>query len=324
MRKLLSKQGRFGKCCCWLYKIISIWWVKYFILPLLQTLPPGLIIFSIDHKDDALAGKEADATNLVVNNPVLNGTVTYLADNPYVAFIIAATYLIGLNGLINLVQDKGDHEIEEIDSKGLLTLFESLEAIVGAKANRFGEYLKSYINGSKNAKEVFQAITKPDQQIALIAAGLHGFFDAIDTVDVNFRVCVISTKGGLATDFYYYHPISEPPRAEIKDLQSSESTVSVCLRKKSIVIVPDVHEVVEKGKNREYVGSTSGQDERSILCYPVMHHYTDDIPYVISVVADKKDYFRTEKKHFYNWVFRHFAVRMALEHSLLLLKKETN
>ena len=293
MRKLLSEQGKLGRCCCWLSKLINIWWVKYFMLPLLQTAPPGFIIFSIDHKNSVDAGKATETANTAVDNPIFNETVTYLADNPYMAFSMAAVYLIVLNGFISLIKDNCN-QVEEIDSKGLLTLFEALEAIVGAKANRFGEYLKSYTNGTKSSAEVFSDITRPDQQIALIAAGLHGFFDAIDTVGVNFRVCVILVEDGIPSDFYYYHPISEPPKAEIEDLQSDESTVSACIRKKDIVIVPDVHEPIGKGEKRKYVGSTSGQDQRSIICYPVMHRYTDAIPYVIAVVADKKDYFRAE------------------------------
>lgn len=56
--------------------------------------------------------------------------------------------------------------------------------------------------------------------------------------------------------------------------------------------------------------------------YPVIHHYSDLIPYVITVVADKKNYFKIEKKKLYKWIFKHFAMRMGLEHSLLMLKNE--
>ena len=189
MRKLQLQQGWRQKLCCWLSEKMDYWWIKYFMLPLLQTLPPGCIVFAIDHEEQAKAAIDA-------GSPAFDGILKHIAAHPFLAFLAAALYLVLLNGIINIIREKSQ-DSDEIDSKGLLTLFEALEAIVGAKADRFGQFIKKLNNSTKKPLEIFNSITKPDQQVALIATGLHGFLDAIDTVNVNFKVCIISVDDGL-------------------------------------------------------------------------------------------------------------------------------
>ena len=291
---------------------------------MLQTLPPALILFSIDHPE-SIPGSQATSSNQKIVEAAIpnfwDGLQDNIANHPFLFFGMATAYLVILNGVLLFIRDMSDGG-EEIDSEGLLTLFETLEKVVGAKATRFGGFIKKLHQGKESAVDVFNSITKPDQQIIMLVAGLHSFFDAIDSVGVNIRVCLISAKDGIPNDFYYYYPESEPPKASIEELQLPESTAATAIRKKRMVIVPDVQEEVGK-ENGQYVGDDSGQEERSLICYPVIHHYTSTVPYVIAVVADKSGYFKTTKKQIYNWIFRHFAVRIALEHSLLLLKAES-
>lgn len=59
----------------------------------------------------------------------------------------------------------------------------------------------------------------------------------------------------------------------------------------------------------------------SLICEPVIDGYTDDIPYVVNIAADKKGVFLEKNRDLYQWMLGPFALRMCLEHSLLTIKK---
>lgn len=319
MRSLFIEDGWFGKLMRWLARIIDNGWIKFIVIPVMSTIPPTLIIFFLANGstgNDNKSGKE-------LSDKALQPILDWVLANPYWTVIIAAIYLVIWNAAIGYIQFYSQNH-EEIDSRGLLTLFEVLESVVGAKAQRFGGFVKEFLgeNGAGDAGKTFEGITKPDQQIALLANGIHAFFDAIDKDGVSFRVSVIALEDGVPSDYYYYFPNSEPPRTPIEIIKSDESSVSYCIAKKKILIISDLQSEAIKSDNRHYIPSQEeAHEEGSLLCYPVIHHYSDTVPYAITVVADKKGYFSCEKRKFYNWIFRHFAVRIGLEHSLLILKE---
>ncbi len=320
MRSLFIEDGLFGKIMRRLALIIGKWWVKFIFIPSVSTIPPALLLFYL--KAHPSIGK-ADQAGVVINEQHIHPLLNMVSIYPYWTVIIAAVYLIVWNALIGYIQRYSQNK-EEIDSRGLLTLFEVLESVVGAKAQRFGDYAKEFSTATeiRDARDVFGCITKPDQQIALLVNGIHAFFDAIDKEGVSFRVSVIAVEDGVPSNYYYFYPQGEPPRTPIEVIRTKESSVSYCTLKKKILIIPDLQVEVRKDKDRHYVPSQEeGHEEGSLICYPVIHHYSNAVPYAITVVADKKGYFTHERKKFYNWVFRHFAVRMGLEHSLLVLKE---
>lgn len=104
-------------------------------------------------------------------------------------------------------------------------------------------------------------------------------------------------------------------------LQSPESTICHCIKSRHIVIVEDVKAEIQKGAGRRYVPGPDVSSDGSQLCYPMMHHYTDSIPYVIAIAVDRRGYFRPKQRPLYEWIIEHFAVRLGLEQSLLIIKE---
>ncbi len=330
MRKLFVDQGRWCRFVRKLSFIIEIWWVKYFFIPIFETIPPALLLFAIDHNSAANATEAVEKAKVVgeataSTEQYFTSTLELIAEHPFETAALVALYLILFNGVISAIRSKGVDE-EEIDSIGLLKLFEVLEEIVGVKSRRFGGHLKDLEESSENDSHdggvTFDTITKPKQQIAVIAKGLHAFFDAIDKEGVAFRVSVIEIEDNKPMGYFWWCPDSSPPTTAIDALQSPESSISACISSRNIIIIPDVQAEADRGENRHYVPADgAGDEEGSLVCYPIIHQYTDTIPYAITIVADKRNYFTTERKKLYKWVFKHFAVRMSLEHSLLVLKK---
>jgi hypothetical protein len=87
-----------------------------------------------------------------------------------------------------------------------------------------------------------------------------------------------------------------------------------------LIIIEDLIAEAKKDSDQQhYVPRDNDLDEHgSLICYPIIHTYTGgDVPYVITVVADRRRYFKKGRKRLYNWILKHFAVRMQLEHSLI-------
>lgn len=327
MRRLFVKKGWFSGKLEKLAELFDIWWIKHFLVPILSVLPATLLIFYLrvnvnaENSGDSLVGLLPELQRLAL-------------EHPFVVVSAVGVYLILWNALIHFIGSfkKAD---EGVDVEGLLTLFEVLEKIVAAKAKRFGACAKDLYgeDHSGDVGDTFSTITQPEQQIALLANGLHAFFDAIDKDGVSFKVTIAviaanGRKGGMPdykpVDWLYFYPDSSPPRTTIEELQSPDSAISRCLAKKKIIIVESFEKEAAKGSDRQFVPRLADEDEEgSLICYPLIHHYTSDIPYVVTVVADKAGYFDSKKKKLYEWIFQHFAVRVCLEHSLVVIKRET-
>lgn len=299
--------------------IVGTWWIKHIIIPVITVIPFAVINFQIK----ASSGKDGAAPP---NASFWSDLPGYASEYPYMAIIISAVYLIFVNAIVNkLVEFKSVREEEGgVSQKELLKLFEVLEVIVAQKSRRFGNASSELLAANGRAStpaEVFKAITQPNEQIALLIYGLYAFFDAIDKKGVSFKVTIVKIENGKPVDWLFHYPEDPPPSTEMVRLQSKESSISSCLAKKKILVVDSISDELSKAGGRRYIARISGESEEgSLLCYPVAHRYTNDIPYVITVVADQDGYFSSDKAKLYEWVFKHFAVRICLEQSLLVIK----
>ncbi|MDT8387223.1 MAG: hypothetical protein RQ736_06890 [Thiogranum sp.] len=315
MRKLFVEEGFLGKTLKRLAQLIEKWWAKHFVIPSLTVVPAAAITYHI--KDAVAISKQGHEESLLVT------IHAYSADYPLLIIVSIALYLIIWNAIIAFIASYNKTE-DGVDVEGLLTLFAVFEKIVGAKAKRFGACTRSIAKTDpSNASETFKTITQPDQQIALLANGLHAFFDSIDNEGVSFKVTIAVVEDNMPVDWFYFYPDSEPPRTAIESIQDPGSSISYCLERKRLVVIEDCEKEAAKGEDRHYVPRLADEDEEcSLICYPIIHHYTHTIPYVVTVVADKREYFKSSKRQFYTWIFNHFALRIGLEHSLLLIKAQ--
>lgn len=311
MQTSISSVTRLSLLAERLHRFLNKWWAAYVLKPIIVVLPPG-IVTAYAH-DDSLAR---------ALDPVLPEFLkNFINTHHLLTYTFAVVYVYGLTALYAFIESRAKQR-SQIDVPGLLALFNAFERIVGAKAKRFGQQVKKYGTAPVDGKRVFEDITQPDQQMALLAENLHAFLDAIDKTGTSFRVGIVTMEDSKPLEWLYFCPASEPPRTPIEDLRSPQSTICTCVRERQIVIVEDVRREAQKPRSkRRYVAGQDGNEEGSQICYPVHHPPTNTIPYVIAVAANRKAYFSVKKKELYVWIMRHFALRLELEHSLLILKR---
>lgn len=299
--------------------------VKHLLIPILHIVPVWFLL--------ALMRAKGGAST---NGTPTNGAPTYFLDavdyiqsNTIFVSLCVALYLVVLH-FLTTAPSKLSRPQGGVDIKGAMTLFQSLEHIVSGKAERFVQCANRACEpDSKISPDaVFMEITQPDQQIALLIQGIYTFFQALDTDDdVEFTVSVVAIENGEIQDWFYFWPHSAPPQTPIEELRQPDSTASHCLNSGRMVVIEDVDKEAQKGHSRRFRPNPGEEPSKwdgggSLVCYPVRHNKT--IPYVITIYADKKRYFLNKKKDLYKWVFRHFQVRMSLEHSLLILRNKVS
>jgi len=197
-------------------------------------------------------------------------------------------------------------------------LLESFQTVVASKIHRFSTELQEFQKrGSVNKEQIFNTITKPDQQIIIIIHALFHFLDSI-TRDIEFRVRLAEINNKKPTKWFAYAPEYPPPQINIESLQHPDSTISVCLKSGKMEIVESIAEEIKRPKRR--CVEIDGR-QGSILCYPVFQQANGIHPYVISIYASRDGFFMEKKRDLYNLILNQFALRIQLEHNLILLKE---
>lgn len=209
-------------------------------------------------------------------------------------------------------------------SEVLAALNNAFNILVDAKLKRFNdEYKLRCKQNNVLPDEVFRNITKPDQQIILLTELLYRFFESINP-KIEFKVRTYKSENNKVNDLIHFAPAHKEPRTPISLLKKSNSGVSVCLKNKRIIIIEDIVKEAKKMQNNRYIMHNNDDEEvGSLLCFPIYHEPTKCYPYVITV-STNINFFKNNNKKFYEWVFDHFARRIKLEHSLLLLREKTN
>lgn len=301
-------QGRNAQYCVRLSRLISRWWARYILGPIFVTAPPGVVLAFYRFKLDAhLPAAWAE----------------YLHNHQLHFLVLCGAWVYVLTAAHGWVEHCA-RKYEGIDVKGLLALFETLEEVVRAKAVRFEGALKQKAESSRpTASAVFQEITKPEQQIALLGRAIHGFFSSISE-GVAFKVTIAEIdKSGMPTNWLQYIPeIDSSPKTPIDFLRNPESTICRAVEKKDLVIVEDRKaEAQKRGGTRNHVSQNPKDlEDGSVLCYPV-YDVKIGVPYAVTIVANKRKYFSEANRPIYEWALKKFVLRIRLEHSLLLLKQ---
>lgn len=286
--------------------------------PWVQILLPILFIFP---STLAVTYYSIENFRAAVDNFLPESAPVFLANN-IIPITIGALILSYFVSNIHLILSKFvDNHAPS--SEVLIALNEGFNALVDAKTKRFdSEYKKYEAAGSISSEEIFAQITKPDQQIILLTELIHLFFVTTNP-KIKFKVRVVDIEKNKVKDWFYYAPKNCQPRTPISILKKPDSSISACLKKKSMLIIEDIVKESSKPKGRRYVMSHGDDEETgSLLCFPVFHEPTRCYPYVITVSTNIA-FFRNTRKDFYNWLFNQFARRIQLEHTLLLLKETT-
>lgn len=244
-------------------------------------------------------------------------------DEYYIASILfVAIYTLVVLALAKAIAQRV--KTREIDTNGLLAVMGALDGIVGSKAARFGEYVKNIPNLDRAA--IFCTISQPQLQINEIIRAIWHVFDAAKSRETNnlIRVVLARFEGGKITGIPVYFPADEFVNASLEDLNKPNSAFLTAFRNKRILVISDIEKELRTKKRYVPTGDPD-DDSGSLICYPVIHKPTREIPFVISIHCDEKNYFKpsSEFTGIYELTLERFALRLSVEYSLLLVKEAT-
>lgn len=317
MHKPTSNNSFFRKSCRKISDLCNHWFAKNFLRPVFFVLPPTFVT-SAATKNNLKQELE------VVLNPEIS---QYLSQSSLLVIAGAFIYVAILKSIYSAIEHYSKPE-REINRDDILFLLNAIGIVVGDKMIRFSDQAKASISRTTiNPQQIFFEITKPEQQINLLITALRTCFEHIDQTDSYFRVGLLLIKDDKPHDWACFAPAERPPRTTATELSHPGSTVMRSIQAKTPILVEDIaKELKIKNKdNRRFLKcNTREGEDGSQLCYPIIHPATNKIEYVITIAGDKK--LCLEEKHLplYKWLIDHFAMRVSLEHSLLLIKGKAN
>lgn len=214
---------------------------------------------------------------------------------------------------------------KDLTTTELHSLLRTLAQVVGKKTHRFAAMAKDH--GNKRARDVFNAITRPDIQIEEIVAGIYKFFEAtrpssIPEHELKIRVLLGRMGPQHIKKFEVFYPPNDHPRSKIDQMQDPRCGFSRALQTKEIVVIPDKLAESNSGPDCCFLVTDKSRqlEEGSMICYPVIVEETGEIPYVISISTAQKSYFQKEHDKIYKSILSHFAQRITLEFHLQTIK----
>jgi hypothetical protein len=296
----------------------EVWWVKNLIKPVFFLLPPMLLT--------------AVATRQGLNEQVVQlfgNTIGDLLNGSALLILLGAYLYISAMKALYAGIEYYSKPARELGTTDLLAILKAINIVVGDKNKRFSTYLKKNLSSNSiNPSVTFNEITRPDQQIALLIKSLHTVVEFMDDKNAFYRVGLMRVERGTPTEWAAFEPASHPPRTQPEQLAAPSSTISAAIKTKAIVIVEDIQEEmvrkVNKKERRFLRSNTQDGESGAQLCFPVIHGSTGCVEYVISIAGNKKACLVEEHAQLYSWIIEHFATRISLEHSLLVLKEKAN
>ena len=317
MHEPVIKDSTGKKACRKIVKACDSWFVKYILRPILFLLPPMLLTMLVVRK-----GLQQEVVSLV------GQAIGDFLNNSALPIIVGTYLYVVLMKAIYAAIRSYAKPAKELEVGDLIALIKAIDIVVGDKTKRMAGEAKSVLRlNDVCGQKTFQKITRPDQQIPLVISGLRSVFEYMDDTQTTFRVGLLKIDNNKPIDWYSFDPASLPPRTQATALKAPTSTVSQCIKSKSIVVISDVQKELSKRskKGRRFMkGNLQDSEEGSQLCYPVIHSATGGIEYVITIAGNRSECLKEKYSELYVWIIHHFAVRVCMEHSLLIMKEKAN
>jgi len=216
---------------------------------------------------------------------------------------------------------------KKINFEWLIASLEALDLPVKSKKSRFGEYttinfLKNYSTSSNC--DIFQEIMKPQKQFERLIMGLYQIFRSICNSDVKIVIFEYKKASRKSLLFYFIrwpedHPLSKP-----EELLQENSCVISSIKKEKLIVIEDIEKELRKSENqRNFVLTSSGRNQGSILCFPVKDIYLRQINtvLVISIYSENPYSLQNSKKEGYKEILQRFADRILIEYYLWLIRR---
>lgn len=210
-----------------------------------------------------------------------------------------------------------------MDAKCLGIFLSALEQPVQLKLDRFANALKDAKGATKKvkAKDTFNAITQPRIQCQRIVDAMYSFYCNVDDLDTKFKVVLYFIDEEKIKDNAIYAPLDSPPTTPVKSLSAQDSPIMTAVRKREPVILESVRS--SNGSAKFVFRDQEDHRDGSLLCYPIMINHIGSAPMVLSIFTDTPKYFNKENRVAYDYVFKKFQNRLAIEYCLMVLKDAT-
>ncbi len=232
--------------------------------------------------------------------------------------------LLALN-LLNATIQHVAKKIPKLEIHNILNLFETINIVVDNKSKRFRSFLEEYMADKDNSKKnIFQEITKPDQQIGLLINALKTYFENQSNNTIAYKVGLVRIIEGKIADWSAYCPEEYQPRTTIEQLSHPSSAIMQAIKTRNSILISDIqNELLKKQKqNRKMIkGNRPLDEEGSILVDPIISPTTKNVEYVITVAGDSKNSLTEGNLEIYRWILTNFRQRIILEHNLLTIKE---
>ena len=208
------------------------------------------------------------------------------------------------------------------------TILKAIDNVVGAKQQRFSNFLREMGNASPtpSAADIFSTITQPSQQISELVKGVYSTFDILSrsTLTSNrytLKVNLAMIDGdGKVVFIKYHYPSNHPVRSPIDALNKPNSTIRNAISSKKLVVIESILAESAKADPRFAVTNRAySQEDGSLICYPVVLEGIDSVIFVLSVFVDVPGAFKPKHRDAYNEVIEPFALRLKLEYALLAI-----
>lgn len=298
-------------------KFSESWFIKTIARPILFILPPTLATAAATRQ-----GLQTEIANLLPEK-----AAAFINESALIILVGVYVYVVATKSAYSLIKQYSK-PAKEITTADLIAINKAIEIVVTDKYRRLSqEARKATGSPMLNPGQVFKKITLPETQIKLTINGIRSVFEHLDQTGSLLRVGLIRIADGKPTEWIAFEPMSHPPRTSAPQLSAPSSTVSATLKCKRIVVVEDIQAelaIKNKEKRKFLASNTQPTDQGSQLCYPVIHASTGKIEYIITIASDKKLALQESHKELYEWILEQFALRIALEHSLLLLRENSH
>jgi hypothetical protein len=275
------------------------------------------------------------------------GIIEFLRAQKISVITIAISWNAIMPAIMALLKSSEEANVP-IPRMDMWLLLKGIRSVVGTKAGRFGDTCGRITERVRlTPKELFLRITQPQDQIKELVEATYQVFQAPDqTVDIKVSLAAVEAGKIVGRRFVHFFPGNQKPRMSVEKLNHPNSAASVALRNGTIHIVEDtVDELLKPVGERVYMpfdelqdlgkiaqtvdGELTAESEkkllrkvskergRSIITYPVR---MDEIVYILTVIAEKRGYFRKKRVEIYKYVLDEMGLRISLEHNLMLLK----
>lgn len=249
--------------------------------------------------------------------PIVLAVQTYRGRPTLALIIIGALWPAAVAAVYGLLEQK-----PPVSQRSLMQLLTVIDRAVGTKGERFGQAVMLCESRSHvEPGTIFEVITQPRIQIDKLVDGVWTFFDSTKTdPEVRFRVALAEMGSQYIQAFACFFPIDERPRSSLDSLQSEQCAFTVCMKKQALLVIEDIQKEGTRGNAARFqvTDVTRRHEEGSMICFPIIHRVLDCTPFVLSVVANKRRYFRdrASNRKVYEYVMGIFAKRISLEYSL--------